>query len=115
MVDDAILTSRDKEILRGDVDPDKYDDFRNRRYKIRSRVRRRTRSLVQEINLLLDSEEEELVNEFLQTIASQVDGLNSSDMEHRIDRIRRDLDKIENNELASVRSKLEEIEDELNG
>lgn len=115
MSDDAILTSRDKEILQRDADPDEFSDFNNRISKIRSRVNRRREALVSEIELLRDFGEEELVEDFLSYLSDNTDNLSATDLKQRVERLSRDLDRIEEScsELSSIRDRLTEIEQEL--
>lgn len=115
MSDDAILTSRDKEILQGDVDPDEFSDYNNRISKIRSRVNRRRETLVSEIKLLRDFGEKELVEEFLIHLSENVDDLSATDLEQRVEELRKDLDRVEEicSEVSGIRERLAEIEQEF--
>jgi len=115
MSDNAILTTRDKEILSGEVDPAEFSDFENRKSKIRSRVRRRSEELVTEIELLSKRGEEELVDDFCKTVGSEITRLGSRDILKELDRIERDLGEIERKttDIDRVRSELQELREEV--
>lgn len=115
MSDNAILTSRDKEILAGEADPAEFSDFENRKSKIRSRVRRRSDAIVSEIELLSEKGEEELVNEFCETVGSEIHRLGTRDILNELDRIERDLEEIERktSDIDRVRSEIQELRKEV--
>lgn len=115
MSDNAILTSRDKEILAGEADPAEFSDFGNRKSKIRSRVRRRSDALVAEIELLSKEGEEELVDEFCETIGSEIHRLAARDILKELHRLERDLDEIEGKtaEIDRVRSEIQELREQV--
>jgi len=115
MSDNAILTSRDKEILVGEAKPAEFSDFENRKSKIRSRVRRRSNTLVNEIELLDEKGEEELVDEFCQTIGSEIYQLGTRHILHEIDQLEHDIEEIEKktSEIERVRTEIQELREEV--
>lgn len=116
MSDNAILTTRDKEILAGKADPAEFSDFENRKSKIRSRVRRRSDALVAEIELLSNEGEEDLVEDFCETIGSEIHRLGSREFLKELDRIERDLDEIERktSEIDRLRSEIQDLREAVN-
>lgn len=110
-----MLTSRDKEILRGEISSGDYADFENRMAKIRHRVRRRSQALAEEANLLIDAGETAVVDEFCQTLTEEVHCLEHSDVEKRLRRIEKDLERIEaqHSDIESLKSELDEVRNEL--
>lgn len=115
MSDNAILTTRDKEILAGKADPADFSDFENRKSKIRSRVRRRSDALVAEIELLSDKGEEELVDEFCETIGSEVRQLGARDLLEELDRIERELEEIDKktSDIDRLQSEIEDLREKF--
>jgi len=115
MSNNAILTSRDKEILRDEISPDDYADYENRIAKIRYRVRRRSQAVAEEVNLLIDAGEKAVVNEFCETLTEDVHRLEHTDVERRLSHIERELEKIEaqHSDIESLKSELEEVRNEL--
>ena len=115
MSNNAILTSRDKEILREEISPNDYADFENREAKIRYRVRLRSQALAEEINLLKEAGETAVVDDFCQTLTDEIDCLEHTDIEEKLRRIEKDLDRLESqhSDIKSLRAELDSVRNEL--
>lgn len=115
MVEHAILTSRDKQILAGEYDPEDIDNFENRIYKIRWRVRTRCSSLIEELELLRNEGEADIVSEFLNEFAKNVDGLEEGNLVDRVERLHRDIEEVERSceNIPELKERLQEVEQEL--
>lgn len=115
MNDHVLLIKADKDILAGKRDESEFANFTTRKSQIRWRVRNRGKALVQEIELLGESGEEELVVEVVDHLIEEVDALARSDVVDQLDRLERDLRDIEQKceEISTLRSRLQEIEQQL--
>lgn len=115
MVDNALLTEQKKAILRGEVDMGKYADPENEIYKIRSMVNTRRESLVEEISLLQENGHEDLVDHLLNRLFEEFGSVTDPNLRHRVRRLRRDIELLDREvgEIQDLRSRLEDIEEEL--
>lgn len=115
MGENAILTATDKKILRGEIDEETYKDYSNRISKIRTRVRKRSEALVDEIQLLNQSGEEEVVDKILNEILTEVDHDTGKNLDGELRQLERDLQEVEDmcDEIPLIRSRLERLKEEL--
>lgn len=115
MSDNALLTSKQKEILREEVDLDRYSNPRNTIYKIRSNARSRGESVVEEIRLLEESGNGDVADEIRQTVANSMGLIYDEGAERRIEQLRVDIETIERNvnRIPEIKRRLEKIEGEL--
>lgn len=112
----SLLTRRDVEILEGDADESEFSNYANRRAKIRTRVRNRSKALVDEIQLLRQAGEEELADDSLETITEGLAQVEHSNVAKQIQDLKTDLDRIEQrcSELPEIRERIDELEDQAN-
>lgn len=86
----ALLTDREKEILRGDVDAADFEDFEAYQQKIKSRLRHRITKLEADLEVL-DAAAPEIADDIRESICGQPVG-RLERLEKEVEQLREDSD-----------------------
>jgi len=115
MAENVVLLPSDKAILRGERDESDYKDYSTRKSQIRNRVKRRSRALARELQLLNDTGETEVAENLLEVILEESDSAIHFDLEARVRRMESDLNRIEQccSEVDRLKREIEQIRDIL--
>lgn len=107
----ALLTNREKQIIRGEVEQDEFADYQNRIYKIRTNARKRSKRALEEIELLRGHGEEELAEEITQLLLEGLITEGEFDIMHRIQRLEEEISDIEQQQhkIKSLKMEVDKI------
>lgn len=113
MSDNVVLLNSDKEILRGEREESDFQNYSTRRSQIRTRVRKRSKALLEEIQLLADNGESEVAEYLLEHLLKGSDMVHQSNLREQIERLESDLVRIEQSysEVQRLKDELDSLRD----
>ena len=110
-----VLRKSDKEILRGEKGESDFQDFPTRQSQIRTRVRRRSEALAEEVQLLREAGEGDIAEELLQSVCGEAGFVVNSRLHMRLKVIERELDDLERRygDIERLKAEIESIQEQL--
>lgn len=115
MNENVVLRRSDKKILQGEKGESDFKDFSTRKSQIRSRVRRRSDELVDEIELLHEAGEQAVARQLVRTLCEESEYLIHAPLQSRIEELEREIEEIErrSSDVERIKNELEEIQEQI--